>query len=138
MKPSLFLYLLVVMSGCATQNIKYDRNKILKKYSADYQIFVDAKKMNLEKNYLDKDNIENVRINKKAKELKITQIKRTKFVEINNLNLDRILVEGRGLNKKKIGLIIIDGIPIVDSLIMQTKIDLNAIKSVDIVRRRNR
>ncbi|MFD1285483.1 hypothetical protein ACFQ3R_11300, partial [Mesonia ostreae] len=38
-----------------------------------------------------------------------------------------------GWNKKKIELVIIDGIPLTDSLLEKTKIDPNAIKSFNIL-----
>ncbi|MDX6748126.1 hypothetical protein SHK09_15115 [Polaribacter sp. PL03] len=133
MRILLLLLVLNLTLGCATRNIKYDRNKILKKYSAEYKMFVDNEKTELETVFLDKDNIENIRIDKRTKELKITQLKRTELFEMKNLNLDSLSAGQRGWNKKKIELVIIDGIPLTDSLLEKTKIDPNAIKSFNIL-----
>ena len=86
MRIFLLLLVLTLTLGCATRNIKYDRNKILKKYSADYKMFVDNEKMDLETVFLDKDNIENIRIDKRTKELKITQLKPNKLSAIKTSN----------------------------------------------------
>lgn len=133
MRIFLLLLILTLTFGCATRNIKYDRNKILKKYSAEYKMFVDNKKMDLETVFLDKDNIENIRINKQAKELKITQIKQIELFEMKNLNLDSLSAGRSGWDKNKIELIIIDGVPLTDSLKEKIKIDPNAIKSFTIL-----
>jgi len=133
MRIFLFLLILTFIFGCATRNIKYDRNKILKKYSSEYKMFVDNEKMDLETVFLDKDNIENIQIDKRTKELKITQLKRTELFEMKNLNLDSLSAGRRGWNKNKISLIVIDGIPLIDSLKENTKIDLNAIEHFEII-----
>jgi hypothetical protein len=96
-------------------------------------MFVDNEKTDLETVFLDKDNIENIRIDKRTRELKITQLKQTELFRIKNLNLDSLSAGQRGWNKKKIELIVIDGIPISDSLLEKTKIDPNAIKSFNIL-----
>ena len=134
MRIFLLLFLLTFTFSCATRNIKYDRNKILKKYSADYKTFVDNQNMNLENVYLDKDNIENIRIDKKAKELKITQFKRTELFKLNNLNLDSLSSDRRGWNKNEIGLIIIDGVPLTKEIQSKTLIDWNSVKNFRILR----
>lgn len=90
MRILLLLLILAFTFGCATRNIKYDRNKILKKYSAEYKMFVDNVKMDLETVFLDKDNIKNVRIDKQTRELRITQLKPTELFELGNLNLDSL------------------------------------------------
>lgn len=133
MRIFLLLLLLTFTFGCATRNIKYDRTKILKKYSTDYKMFVDNEKTDLETVFLDKDNIKNVRIDKRTRELNITQIKPTELFEFKNLNLDSLSAGQRGWNKKKIDLIIIDGIPLTDSLKNKAKIDPNGIKSFHIL-----
>jgi len=133
MRIFLLLFFLIFTFGCAIRNIKYDRNKILKKYSVKYEIFVDNRKMDLETVYLNKYNIESIRIDKRAKKLKITQFKQVELFELKNLNLDSLSAGRRGLNKKKIELIIIDGIILTDSLKEKTRIDPNAIKSFEII-----
>ena len=133
MRIFLILLMLTFTFGCATRNIKYDRNKILKKYSAEYKMFVDNEKTDLETVFLDKDNIENIRIDKRTKELKITQLKPAELFAMKDWNLDSLSAGRRGWDKKNIELIIIDGIPMTDSLKEKIKIDPNAIKSIGIV-----
>jgi predicted double-glycine peptidase len=133
MKIFPLLFLLILTFGCATRNIKYDRNKILKKYSTDYETFLDNQKIDLETVYLDKDNIENIRIDRKTKKLKITQFKHAEFFSMENWNLDSISANRRGWDKKNIGMIIIDGILLTDSLKGKIRIDPNSIKLFEIV-----
>lgn len=133
MRIFLILFVLIFTFGCATRNIKYDRNKILEKYSADYEMFVDNEKMDLETLFLNKDNIENIRIDKRTRELKITQLKPTELFAIKNFKLDSLFPDRIIEVKRKIDLIIIDGIPMTDSLKENTKIDLNGIKSISIL-----
>jgi len=133
MRAFLLLFLLVFTFGCTTKNIKYDRNKILKKYSTDYKISVDNEVIDLETIYLDKDNIEGIRINKRTKEIKITQLKSTELLEITQLNIDNLLAQRGGWNNYNLDLIVINGIPLTDSLKHKTKIDLNAITSIGII-----
>ena len=133
MKIFLALFLLIFTLSCSTRNIKYDRDKLLGKYSEDYKMFVDNQTIDLEYIYLDKDNIENVQIDKNSYELKITQLRSTELFEMKNLNLDSLSVGRRGLDKKIIDLIVIDGIPLSDSLKDKLKIDPNAIKSLTIL-----
>ena len=133
MRIFLLLLILTLTFGCATRNIKYDRNKILEKYSSEYNVFLDNEKIDLEAVFLDKGNIENIRIDKRAKELKITQIKPTKLFAIKNFKLDSLFPDRKIDATRKIDLIIIDGIPMTDSLKEKTKIDLNAINSISIL-----
>lgn len=96
-------------------------------------MFVDNEKMDLETLFLNKDNIENIRIDKRTRELKITQLKPTELFAIKNFKLDSLFPDRIIEVKRKIDLIIIDGIPMTDSLKENTKIDLNGIKSISIL-----
>ncbi len=133
MRIFLLLLTLTLIFGCATRNIKYDRNKILKKYSSEYKMFVDNQKMDLETVFLNKDNIENIRIDKRAKELNITQLKPAEFYEMRKLKLDSVISENKNWKEQSIEMVIIDGIPIVDTLLQKTKIDPNAIRTFTIL-----
>lgn len=133
MRIFVLFILLIINYGCATRNIKYDRNKIVKKYSMNYKTFVDNEKVDLENIYLNKKNIKNVRIDKKEKELNITQLKRPELFELKNLNLDSLSARRKNWDKKKIDLIIIDGTVLTDSLKNKIKIDPNAIRSFEII-----
>jgi len=96
-------------------------------------MFVDKEKISLKTVFLDKDNIDNVRIDKRTRELKITQLKPTELFAIKNFKLDSLFPDRKIEAKRKIDLIIIDGIPMTDSLKEKTKIDLKAIESISIV-----
>lgn len=129
-----FLFLLVTITfSCASRDINYDRNKLLNRYSESYKTFVDNQEVDLEYLYLNKNNIHQVVLNKKSKHLNIYQNKPTKFFEIKNLNLDSLSSGRRGWNKNKIALIVINGIPLTEEDIEKTKIDTNAIESLNII-----
>lgn len=124
------IFLLFLALGCATRNITYNRNKIIKKYSSDYNILLDNKKINLNKIYLDKNNIENIRLDKRNKILNINQLKSIKLVEVKQMYLDSISEENKVLNKDEVELlVVIDGMPVIDD----AKIDTNSIKSFTIL-----
>ena len=106
-----FIFIILIFS-CKTNNIHYNRDKILKKYSKEYSIFINNEITDFEKNYLDRDNIENITINKKSKKLNITLKKINELFKLSDINIDN----RRGWDKKKIDLIIIDGRSISDSL----------------------
>ena len=67
MKILLALLFLNITLSCATKNIRYNHINILEKYSSNYIIYVDDKKIDFENVYLDKDNIEYVKIDKQNK-----------------------------------------------------------------------
>ena len=128
MRIFLFLLILTLTFGCATRNIKYDRNKILKKYASEFDIILDSEKVNLENLYLDKDNIKATSIDRKAKTITIDQLKKPELITLNNIYLDSLSKGRRGWNKKEIGFIIIDGILLNDKTTEEIKLDPNAIK----------
>jgi len=130
----IILFILLFMTfGCATRQIKYDQNKIAKKYAVNYQTYLDNVKVNLTNIYLDKKNIKNVRLDIKTKDLYITQLKPTELFELKNINLDSLSLWRRGWDKKKIDIIIFNGIVVTDSLKDKIKFDPNALKSFEIV-----
>ena len=128
MRIFLLLLILTLTFGCATRNIKYDRNKILKKYASEFDIILDSEKVNLENLYLDKDNIKATSIDRKEKTVTIDQLKKPELITLNNIYLDSLSKGRRGWNKKEIGFIIIDGILLNDKTIAEIKLDPNAIK----------
>ena len=119
---------MITTSSCATRNIKYDRNKILKKYASEFNVIVDSEKVNLENLYLDKENIERTSIDRKEKTVTINQFKKPELISLNNIYLDSLSKGRRGWNKKEIGFIIIDGILLNDKTLEEIKLDPNAIK----------
>ena len=120
--------MLTLTFSCATRNIKYDRNKILKKYATEFDIILDSEKVNLENLYLDKDNIKVISIDRKGKTVTIEQLKKPDIITLNNIYLDSLNKGRRGWNKKEIGFIIIDGILLTDKTTEEIKLDPNAIK----------
>ena len=128
MRIFLLLLTLALTFGCATRNIKYDRNKILKKYASEFDIILDSEKVNLENLYLDKDNIKATSIDRKEKTVTIDQLKKPELITLNNIYLDSLSKGRRGWNKKEIGFIIIDGILLNDKTTEEIKLDPNAIK----------
>ena len=127
------LFLTVVVLGCATRNVKFDRDKILKKYFNDYKISVDGKEVNLNFVILDKNNIKDVQLNNQKGQLQITQLKPTELIEIKDLKLDCLCKIPKGFHKGKISLIVVDGIPVIESLKNKLKIDPRAIKTLMII-----
>jgi hypothetical protein len=127
MKIILTIILVILSIGCATRNIKYDRNKILKKYSGDYNIFVDNQKMDFENIYLNRYNIDYVKLDKKNKNVNIKQLKSVELVEVKQLYLDSMHNSNGFNDEKKLELlIIVDGFPLKDSF----KIDPKTILSL--------
>ena len=133
MRHVLFFLTLFFTSGCSTRSVNYDRYKILKKYSSNFDIFVDNEKTDLETLILDKDNIEKLQINKRTKEVNITQFNKPEYIETKNFNLDTLSATRKGATKEKVELVIIDGIPLTDDLKLKTRIDPNAIEYLTII-----
>jgi hypothetical protein len=132
MKNYIFL-LLILVSSCASRYIKYDRHKLIKKYSSKYKTFVDKKEVNLKNTYLDKNNIKNVYIDKHKKKLIINQFKPVALMELKNLKLDSLITGNKLKKNTKIQLILIDGVPLSEHMIKKTKIDIHAIKSINLI-----
>jgi len=127
-----YLYLLLVLIftfGCATRNIKYNRIKLITKYSKDYKIFIDNKRASLENLYLNKDNIKSTQIIKKAKEIRITQYEQRPLFKIKSILLDSSFLD------RKIYLIVVDGRTLfTENLKGIIQIDPDAIKSITILK----
>lgn len=130
MKIPLILILLIIASGCATHNIKYDRDKIIKKYAKKYTIYVDNQKTDLNTTYLGRSNIKNVQKNRRTKELKISLFKKANYFNLKNFILDSLFPNDSIDAQRKIIMIIIDGVPILDNLKEKNKIDLNSIQRI--------
>ena len=130
---SLLLFSFLFFS-CGTHNLNYNRDKIIKKYTAEFDILIDSKKMDLQNVYLDKKNIKDIKIDRKNKTIEINQLESVKFFRLKELNLDSLNSGRGGWEKNKIGLIIIDGIPLTEEIQSKTLIDLNAIKDFRILK----
>ena len=128
MRIFLLLFLLFFTFSCATRNINYDRNKILKKYASEFNIIVDSENVNLQNLYLDKENIKSTSIDRKEKTVTISQFKKPELISLSDIYLDSLSKSRRGWNKKEIGFIIIDGILLNNKTLEEIKLDPNAIK----------
>lgn len=109
---------------------------MIKKYEDEYEIFIGDQLIDLNNIYLNKDNIERVELKKPLKKIKISQIKKSKFTRIDELELtiDSLYVNSDTIDKHEISVVIIDGIVISDSLKKLTKIETNAIKNLSIIK----
>jgi hypothetical protein len=126
MKIILTSIFVILSIGCSTQNIKYDRNKILKKYSSDYNIFVDNQKIDFENIFLNKYNIDYVELDKQNKKVNIKQLKTVELIEVKKLYLDSINKSHEYTDEKKLELlIVINGLPFKDSFKIDPKAILN-------------
>ena len=133
LKILLSIIIALTFYSCSTYKINYNRDRIIKKYFDNYTILIDNEIIQLKNIYLDKDNIKSIIVDKNSKVVNISQNKKNELFELKNLNLDSLSNIRRGWNKKKIKLIVLDGIPITDSLVEKIKIDPNSIKSFQIV-----
>lgn len=130
MKIILTLILMILSIGCATRNIAYDRNKILKKYSSDYNIFVDNQKIDFENIYLNKYNIDYVKLDKQNKKVNIKQLRTVELIEVERIYLDSLKKIIEYTHQKKLELlIVVNGIPLGDSF----KIDPETILNIRIL-----
>ncbi|RBA29572.1 hypothetical protein [Flavobacterium tibetense] len=112
MKILLVLLFLNITLSCATKNIRYNHINIIEKYSSNYIIYVDDKKIDFENVYLDKDNIEYVKIDKQNKTLHIKQLKTIELIEVSRLYIDRVMKtnENHDVNQLEI-LVVVNGLP---------------------------
>ena len=109
----------------------------MNKFSSEYKVLIDSQQFEFSNVFLDKDNIKSVRIDKQEKVINITQISQNKLFELKDFKLDSLFPHRRIEAKRKIGLIVIDGIVVYDSLKAKTKIDLNAIESLQVITQEN-
>ncbi|QAR30471.1 hypothetical protein EQP59_03435 [Ornithobacterium rhinotracheale] len=126
MKIRILLFLLILFTACATRKISYNREKIIHSYLPSYTVFVDNEPLEFNNLYLDKENINNVEIDNKNKTLYINQLKKEEFLNLNDL------LKEKSIN---VAMVIINGLPIYDSLWAKTKLSPRAIKSVNILKK---
>lgn len=131
MRIFLMPLLLLFTFSCAYRNIKYDRDKILERYFSNYKILLDNKEISFPMVFLDKENIEYIRINKRDKTLNIQQLNNTKFFKIKDLNLDSITVIQKRWDQ--INLIMINDFLIVGRLKEDIKLDPKAITHIELL-----
>lgn len=129
MKIFLLIFLMSLTLSCSTRNISYNRGKIIDKYASKHEIYIDSKEVEFKNYYLDKDNIKNVTLSKKSKCLQINQINKTELYELKKVGLDSLNYG----NKRRIGLAIIDAVPIGKEDLQKIKIDPNSIRLIKFI-----
>lgn len=72
----LLITLILLHASCVINPRNYTQEKDIKKYSNSYQVFLGMNKINTSHTFLDKENIEKIEVNKKAKRVTIFQKKR--------------------------------------------------------------
>lgn len=126
-----FLPILYFLTSCSHYSISYNHNRINKKENLGFEILLNKKKINSRLSFLDKKNIEKVYIDKKQKQIQITQKDTTsKFFRINEVFGKAI----QNKNPKEIGVVIIDGIPFRKNYYEAIQIEINSIKSMTFIR----
>ena len=125
---TLLILTLILTFSCGIRNSNYDREKIIKKYSSEYDIYVDSEKVKFENLYLAKDNIEKTIIDRKAKRIQINQTKTPEYITLNKIYLDSLSNSQKDWSKKEIGFIIINGILLNDKTMGDIILDPNSIK----------
>ena len=131
MKKILLLFIPILIFGCASRNIAYNRYKIIKRYAEKYQILLDNKAVDFKNVYLDKGNIKNVLVDRRTKKVMITQLERRKLVSLNNF-IDSLYIDSKTKTKEDFSLIVLNGVPFRDSLLSKTRIDIHSIKKIKI------
>lgn len=90
-----FIYFILLIScfGCATKNINYDRNKIIEKYNDDYRFFLNDEEIVFENVFLNKNNIDQIIVDKRSKIVKINQKFKSNLFKLKEQNLDNFVNE---------------------------------------------
>ncbi len=117
-----FIALFLILFGCKIRETKYDRLKLIEKYSKNYTFEIDSKKSKIENIFLDKENIKRVRVNKLDEKVIIEQNEKRKLTELSEFIKDSIT------------LIVIDGIPFDKTSSKNVSIDLKAIENMEILK----
>jgi hypothetical protein len=109
--------------------LPYSRDNILRKERRDYSIYLDSILIEFENYYLDSDNIKSVTLHKDNNSIYIA---RDTLEE--PLDFKRVQVGNSKVNEEKLGLIILNGVPIDLETITKLRISPNALKEVTILK----
>ena len=129
-KSGILWILLLVIYSCSTNIINYDRAKIIRKQNAEYSVYLNDNKIDINNVYLDKNNIKNVEINRKKKSITINQQQKRKLVKLKNINFNKFIKDSAYRKENKNILVVINGVPLQDSMVEKTKLEMNSIKSI--------
>ncbi len=124
----LFLILLL-LSSCSVRYISYNRNNILRKERRDYTVYLDSTLIEFENYYLDSDNIKSVILNKDNNSIYIV---RDTLEEL--LNFKKVQEGNLICNEEKLGLIILNGVPIDLETVTKLRISPRALREVTILK----
>lgn len=129
------LILLLLLMSCSIRHIDYDRDRILKRFSNKYLIYLEGEFIDLETVYLDIDNIQTIKLIKTEKKIYISQRVKSNLLNLNELNLSDSLELKKGLDKNNIILVVLNGAPLDETLISKIKMDNKAIKDLKIIKK---
>ncbi len=126
------LFVLVILTGCRTKAISYNRDKLIKKFK-EYRIYLNNEKLiNLDTFYLDKDNIDIAITNNQTNRLNIFQKdKESKFSTL----LDIVSFYQKEMNDNDSLTTIVDGIVIDGPIRKSLKIETTAIKEINLLKK---
>jgi len=126
------LFVLVILTGCRTKAISYNRDKLIKKFK-EYRIYLNNEKLiNLDTFYLDKDNIDIAITNNQTNRLNIFQKdKESKFSTL----LDIVSFYQKEINDNDSLTTIVDGIVIDGPIRKSLKIETTAIKEINLLKK---
>ncbi len=96
------LIIILISSSCSTIQINYHRDRILKKYSDDYKIYLDSSLIELKNYYLDRNNVKSVVRDKSKKAIYIDRDSMIEFLEFKEYFLEI----------KNDRMVILNGIPV--------------------------
>jgi len=128
----LFLIISCFSIGCATKTVSYHRYKIIKKYDKSYKFYLNDHLINLDTIFLNKSNVDKVRINRKSKCLNIYQKnKNPNFNSLHNLNI----TYQKTMESSDSLINIIDGILIDAAQQKSIKIEESVIKDITVLKK---
>lgn len=118
------LLLMVTISSCSVVKMKYNRDKILDRYTNGYKIYLDSTLIDLENYYLDSDNIKSIIRDKTKHAIYIQRDSIVKFYDLKEFFQ----------NAKSERLFIFNGVPIETERVMNMKVSPKAIIELTLLR----
>lgn len=119
-----FLGLIVLLSSCSIVHMPYKRDKIIRKYTASHEIYLDDSKIDFIDYYLDTGNIKSITRNKNDKTIYIERDSIIPFLTFEEYFKDK------GADK----LVILNGVPIETENGRKLKISPNALIEVTVLK----
>lgn len=129
MRGFYLFFILLILSSCSVRYISYNRDNILRKERRDYTVYLDSTLIEFENYYLDSDNIKSVTLRKDNNSIYIV---RDSLEEL--LNFKKVQEGDPNSNEGKLGLIILNGVPIDLETVTKLRISPKALKEVTILK----